>query len=182
MINDIKPNHLIQFYSMLKEDGVRLDGKPGGLSITTIKHHHTLISSMFEYALTWELATFNPSSRVKLSKLGFSNRDSKRITEEMIYSIEQIKVLLKLIDAEDIKYRTLINLAIFTGCRREELMGLEWKDIDLNTGKIKIIRSSQYNIHDGVYEDGLKTYKSKRVCQVPNKVISLLKIYKNWWE
>ena len=43
---------------------------------------------------------------------------------------------------DQIKYKVAIILAIFTGVRLGELMGLEWQDVDFKTGIVSINRSS----------------------------------------
>lgn len=75
----------------------------------------------------------------------------------------------------------LIYLAIFTGCRREEILGFEWRDFDFENCEIKIRRSSQYTSEDGIFEDDLKTRKSIRNCFVPKKVIKIIEEYKEYW-
>ena len=48
----------------------------------------------------------------------------------MIYTIEEVTEFLKLLESEPLKYRVFFNLAVFSGFRRGELLGLEWKDVD----------------------------------------------------
>ena len=132
--------------------------------------------------MAMELINLILAVRSELSKLGISNRESRKKNEEMIYTIEEIKELLNKVDSVEIKYKTLIYLAIFTGCRREEIMGLEWGDINFTTGEINIERTSQYTKEDGTYEDILKNESSIRSCFVPEKVICILNEYKKWWE
>lgn len=62
--------------------------------------------------------------------------------------------------------------------RRGELLGLEWKDIDLGTGVIHIQRTSYYTKQRGLYADTPKTETSKRFIKVAAVVIELLKTYK----
>jgi len=180
-IGNIRPSHLIQFYNILEENGIRLDGKFGGLAPTTIRHHHTLISTILETAVTWEYIQSNPCSKVKLSRLGLSERALKQKKDEEIYTIEETKVLLKRLNLAEIKYKTFINLAIFTGGRREELLGLEWTDINFDTGEIRFERSIQYTPFDGTYEDDLKNDHSRRNCFIPEEIVLILQEYYDWW-
>lgn len=55
------------------------------------------------------------------------------------------------------QYRTAIELLLYTGMRRSELCGLEWKDINFETGVIQIRRTSQYIPGRGVITDETKT-------------------------
>ncbi|WP_051066571.1 site-specific integrase [Ruminiclostridium cellobioparum] len=56
-------------------------------------------------------------------------------------------------------------------------MGLEWSNIDYETGTIKINKTSNYLKETGVYEDTVKTDKSNRVISIPPFVMQLLKAY-----
>ncbi len=182
-LSEIKPTHLLQFYRMLEEDGIRNDKirvgkelvqKPGGLSPKTIRHHHALLSSMFQDAVEWGVIKENICLRVKPPKV------PKKETQ--FYTINQAQDLLDALSREELKYRLLVILAIFTGFRRGEIMGLEWNDIDFKERTISVRRSSQYTRDDGIYEDDTKTEKSKRAVFVPSFVIDLLTEYKAWWK
>ncbi|WP_074833255.1 tyrosine-type recombinase/integrase [Ruminococcus albus] len=43
-----------------------------------------------------------------------------------------------------VKYRAFFQLALFGGFRRGEILGLEWSDIDFDTGVIHIRRTVHY--------------------------------------
>ena len=65
--------------------------------------------------------------------------------QELKYLDEaQTLKMLELLENEPIQYKTMINLLVFTGIRRGELCGLEWKDIDFENRVMYIVRSSQY--------------------------------------
>jgi integrase len=72
----------------------------------------------------------------------------------------------------------MITLFLYTGMRRGELCGLEWKDIDFNNGLIDINKSSLYLADKGVFQDDTKNFSSKRVIKVPDQALCLLKDYK----
>ena len=77
------------------------------------------------------------------------------------------------------KYRVFFNLAIYSGFRRSELLGLEWKDIDFDEGLVHIRRTSNYVAGEGMYTDTTKTKKSQRVIKLPPVMLELLKEYKS---
>lgn len=79
-----------------------------------------------------------------------------------------------------IKYKTSIILAIYTGMRREEILGLEWHDIDFGKQEITIVRASQYTPEKGIYTDDLKTTSSYRTISFPNNIAEILIEYKAW--
>ena len=88
--------------------------------------------------------------------------------------------LLDLMADQPIYYRTAIEVLLYTGMRRGELLGLEWNDIDFDTRTITIQRSIQYLPDMGVFEDETKNKSSNRVIQVPLDALDSLKKYQIW--
>lgn len=169
-IEQIKPTHLLEFYANLQEDGIRTDGKPGGLSERTILHHHRLISSILQDAVEWQTIVSNPASRVKPPKVS-----KKQIS---CYDEEQVEVLLEIVENEPLKHKLLVYLAVFTGLRRGELMGLEWCDIDFDAGTLEVRQASQYIPGAGQFTKDPKNETSERLLSLPPFLIDMLKAYK----
>lgn len=66
------------------------------------------------------------------------------------------------INGEPTKYRAFFFLIAYSGFRRSEMLGLEWKDIDFENNIISIKRTSNYTSERGIYTDTTKTKKSQR--------------------
>lgn len=62
-------------------------------------------------------------------------------------------------------------LALFTGMRKGELMGLEFKDIDCENKTISIKRTSQYLTGKGVFTKQPKTELSSRTIETVSKLM-----------
>ena len=62
--------------------------------------------------------------------------------------------------------------------RRGEALGLEWEDVDFQTGVISIKRTSQYTGALGTFTDETKTEQSKRSLRVPMNVIDVLNAHR----
>jgi len=169
-IEKIKPTHLLEFYANLQEDGIRKDGKPGGLSPNNIRHHHRVISSILNDAVEWQVIPSNPASRVKPPKV-----PKKRAS---CYDEEQTAAMLAALENEPLKYKVAIIVTIATGVREGELMGIEWGDVDFDNNTIEIRQASQYLPGKGVFTKDPKNETSKRVISVPTSVMALLKQYK----
>jgi integrase len=54
---------------------------------------------------------------------------------------EQIKALIEAAQIKDPEFATLLFVAATTGCRRGELCGLRWSDIDLEGGSLVVRRA-----------------------------------------
>ena len=90
---------------------------------------------------------------------------------------------MELFDKEadfNFKYIVFFKLALYTGFRRGELPGLEWKDFDWERGIVSVKRTSQWTKKKGIYTDTPKTKTSLRYLKMPNIVIDLLRQYKDW--
>ena len=75
------------------------------------------------------------------------------------------------------KYQAIIVLALDLACRRGELTGLTWDDIDLDTGKVVINKVTQYS-DKHIYEKETKSVNSDRVNFINQNTIEILKKYK----
>ena len=69
----------------------------------------------------------------------------------------------------------MIKLAITTGLRRSELLGLEWKHIDLDECTIAVKQGLTYSKSSGFQIGELKTKNSKRTVTIPSSLIPELK-------
>ena len=98
--------------------------------------------------------------------------------EKDIYTLEEVAQLFQLLETAPLKYRTFFTLAIYSGFRRGEMLGLEWKDIDWEHNVISVRRTSNYTASKGIYTDTTKTKKSQRSLKFPQSVMDLLREYK----
>lgn len=166
-LEKLKPIHLQSFYSNLQEDGIRLDGKTGGLSARTINHYHNCISTILQSAVEWQLILSNAANNVKTPKVEENEAD--------YYTEEEVKEILARLVGEDAKYYVLYSLAITSGLRKGELLGLEWGHIDWEKKELTVKQTSMYRHGVGIYKDVPKTKKSMRTLSLSETEIKLLK-------
>lgn len=169
-LDKLKPRHLVEFYKQLAEPGQN-KRTGGGLAPKSILHYHTMLSSILDRAVKWGMIADNPIKKV----------DPPKVPHHQIVCLDdtQAAALLSRLESAPLEDRVLFTLALYTGMRRGELLGLEWPDIDFDSGVISIRRTSQYGGKElGTYTDGTKTEQSKRSIRVTQHVIDLLKAYK----
>lgn len=104
-----------------------------GRGTRTIRLIHSVLHSALEHALRTGLITKNPSYGAILPR--------KKYREMKIFNEEQVSTFL--IAANTSRFRLLYKLALATGMRQSELLGLKWEDIDWIKGTIKIQRQAQ---------------------------------------
>ena len=88
--------------------------------------------------------------------------------------------MIHLLNEEPIQYRTMILLLLYTGMRRGELCGLEWKDIDFTERRLSIVRTSQYIGHGQIITKEPKTRSGRRELSLSPTLCTLLKDYRVW--
>jgi integrase len=79
--------------------------------------------------------------------------------------------------AGDDRLAALYELALRTGLRKGELLGLHWEDLDLDGGTATIHRSLQRTRSQGLTVLHTKTLASERRIALPTECISSLKIH-----
>src|SRR3954462_9595141 len=110
-----------------------------------------------------ELLLSNPIKKVQLPK------DQKK--EMTVWEIDEIENFLK-IAGKDRLY-TAFHLAITTGMRRGEILGLRWKDVDLDKGMLSVRQTLS---KDGKqFLNGAKTDSSIRSIKLSEETIAVLR-------
>lgn len=126
-----------------------------GTADRTVRLHHSIMSSALTQAVKWGWRADNPASRATPPKvprgMGF---------------IPTIAQIAKMIEAADDDLKTAIRLAAVTGCRRGELAGLLWSDIDWSAGTIRVERQ-RVRLSTGVATLPLKHGEGRTVSLGP---------------
>jgi integrase len=85
------------------------------------------------------------------------------------------KVIETLLD-KDPDWGTLVALVAWTGCRRGEVAGLHWEDVDFTQSNL-LIRRSVVTIPGGVQVKGTKTGDIRRIA-IGTRTVKLLKAHR----
>jgi integrase len=170
-LDKIKPLDLDNLYNFLLTKPTNRKDNLGNfktLSPASVHRVHEILSSIFNNALRWDLVPYNPCTKVVQPKY--------RRTKMSCYDEETSKRLINTLLAKaPIKYRCFVILAILTGFRRGEIVGLHWDDIDFKNHKITVNRSAYYLSGQPTSEKGPKTDTSNRTIVVPKLCFDLLK-------
>lgn len=149
-------------------------GETNTLSNSTIAKYHRVLSSMFKTAVDWGMVVNNPCDRVSPPK-------SKVKKYDIVYlSIEEAEKMLRLSANEPPQYRNVFPFLLYTGLRRSEMLGLEWRDYDEESATLRINRTVQYIPGKGIVEDTTKNSSSDRYIQLSNVAVETLKAQKKW--
>ena len=139
------------------------------LSDKTILEHHRLISMILEMAVKEQLVPYNAAARATPPKVSKKEAD--------YFQPEEVADIVKALEDVPIKWKAMSYILIDTGCRRGELMGLQWHCVDLDKGIMMIKQALLYTKDKGVYVGPPKTGRPRAVCLAP-ETIDVLKKWK----
>lgn len=165
-LQKLTPLAIQQFYASKLQEG-RLDGKGVSLSPNTVRHIHRVLHKALNAAVKLQLIPRNPCDAVEPPKA--VKKEARYWTpEEAAQFLEAIQ--------EDRLY-ALFYVALGTGLRRGELLGLRWQDVDLTEGRLtvrqEIVRKSK-----GTLVKAPKTEKSRATISLSRGVVEVLKKHK----
>ena len=171
-LREIKTYHIQEFIQYLTTEKKHRNGEAGGISPSTVRRYATVLRSILSlaYQLEYTDNDAGASKRIIFPKV--------ETCEVEVYTEEEVRVILSALDAEPINIRALVELAIFTGMRRGEIVGLKWADIDFENQSLSIKRSI-YKPKDGkALEKEPKSKSSVRTISLPDHLIKTLHEYK----
>jgi integrase len=140
-----------------------------GLSPRTVRYTHAVLQRAFKRAIRWKLLASNPASEVELPK---------NVRREMtVLTPQQAAAFLR--HAHLGKHGLMFELALHTGMRPEEYLGLKWSDIDLKAGTVTVQRTLVWKRwKNECYFGEPKTARSRRTIPLPGQVVKGLRTHK----
>jgi len=128
------------------------------------------LGQVFNYAVRHRYIEYNPLREAERPRSQGKEGESEQ-DKILILTPDRIKALLD--KTEDQKYKMLFKLAIFSGARQGELLGLKWSDVDWENNQIHIKRT----FNNGRFFT-TKTKESNRSIDIGPKVMTELKKWK----
>ena len=200
-LENLTPLYLQEYVnSLLKRK--KTGGSGATLSYSTVKRKAAVLSAMLSQAVRWNLLSTNPMARVQIKNqtTGSAPQGPKCFTQEQAEkflllldnvqtyaygSRSRIDTAGKIYQVSEyqsartvaLQLKFLFYLAMFTGCRRGELLALQWSDLDFDKGSVSISKSL-------CYADGKKIIKPTktnhdRSISIPQIVLTLGKQWKH---
>ena len=131
----------------------------------TVHYAHSVLRSALQDAVRSGIIGRNPCIGAQLPRR--NQKEMQVLSESQVTSF--------LIAAENSRYKALYHLAITTGMRYGELVGLIWSDVDWEKGTIKVQRQLQYLPHKGFQFTEPKTRSGTRTIMLGDTTLKLLR-------
>ncbi len=151
-------------YSRLLSEG-RIHGS-GGLSPNTVHHVHAVLHRALRDAVKWGYLQTNVAACADPPRVSAQHR------ELPVWSEEQLHAFLDSV-AEQRLYPLWRFLAM-TGCRRGEALGLTWRDLDIENGRVAI-RRALVPIDGKICETEPKTKRGRRLIALDAETAAVLR-------
>lgn len=158
-LSQLTPMMIQQLYNQLTKEKV--------LSDENIQKVHTLINDSLKKAERWGLISKNPAALV--------DRPKATKKEIKVWNLEEVKLFLKNADINN-RYFIAPLLGLTTGMRIGEILGLRWKDVDLENGCLRITQTLSSDGKDLM--PYTKTTSGMRTIDLPPETTSYLVIHK----
>ena len=135
-----------------------------GLAPSTVRNIYAVLNAVLEDARIDKLIAANPMAEVR--------RPASAPVEAKHLTPAEVRVLLKA--AEGTRYKIALDLMASTGLRRGEALALEWADIDLDNGMLKVTKTLA-RVDRELVTSTPKTPKSRREVPLSAGVIAMLR-------
>lgn len=132
-LDDVKPDELRRFLAGLT------------VSDVTASNVRSLLTKVWEFAR--DAGRFDGQNPVRLTNARKTPRTSAQLLAELenpprrAFHADEIGLFLAAIPGD---MRAMMTLQLLLGCRFGEASALQWADVDLDTGRVRIVRT-QYN-------------------------------------
>jgi integrase len=159
-ISSLQPLDVQELYTELSNKG---------LGSRTVQIVHNILNRAFKQGVKWRVMATNPAELAD---------KPKQVRREMQFlAPEQANAFIEA--AKGDLYFVYFALALDTGARPSELLGLQWKDIDFEQGHISIQRSLEYPDYSNEFQFvEPKTARSRRSIKMSQKCLVHLRAHR----
>lgn len=160
----IRPLDLTRFYTKLLKSG-RRDGR-GGLSPKSVRNVHVTLHKAFDDAVDLLYLRTNPAASAKPPKARATDPDAIRY-----WTGAELRCFLD--TNRDHRHWPIWYLAANTGMRRGELLGLRWRDVDLDARCLSV-RRAIVAVAGEVIDSQPKTRRGHRTIDLDERTAAML--------
>lgn len=198
-LSEIKVQTVQRFLDEMQENGYDYGNRKGKYSKSAIQTAKKILSSLLSYAVENDILDKNPAAvkrrqhtKVEQKKkvqcfdiqqatafLAFIEKPIQMIVPERTVKRNGKDVVIhEYLLGEytvQLKYQAAFTTTIFSGVRKEDLLGLKWKDVDFTECTIDINKATVYLSGEGYIEKAPKSEAGFRKIHLPQSCMDLLK-------
>ncbi|MBI3927186.1 MAG: site-specific integrase [Armatimonadetes bacterium] len=146
----------------------------GGLSARTVQYGHAILRASLKQAVRWGLLARNPCDLVEPPKPSSQQKSEKPPVKA--FTRQQTDLFLRTADRIT-ELGRLFRVAVNTGLRPGEILGLQWTDIDFPAARLHVQRvlvNERWRVEGAPILHTPKTRKSRRPVLLPPTALQAL--------
>ncbi|MBC5806238.1 MAG: site-specific integrase [Candidatus Eremiobacter antarcticus] len=151
VLEKLRPLDVDDYYARSRATGRRRDG--GKLAARTVLQHHRVLREALQQAVRWRLLTANPVDAVT----------APRAARSQVNALDEADAAQVIHFFAGTRLELPITLAITTGMRRGELLGLRWQDLDADARTLAVRQSLEHTKVTGLAFKSPKAGKGRRI-------------------
>jgi integrase len=157
-LQKLRPADLAALYATLSRSG---------MASRTIGHVHSVLFQTLKQAKTWNVVRDNVAESVS----------PPRVPDRELPSLQpdRARELREALRGKPLYL--LASLALETGMRRNELLALRWRDVDLDTGRSRVELSLEETRAHGIRSKSPKTRNGRRTISLPAHIVTELRAH-----
>jgi len=160
LLKDLRPDQVQKLYT---------DKLADGTSPRTTRLIHAVLHRALNHALKLCLVVRNVSDAATLPKV--PRKEMKTLDDYQVRQLFQA--------AEGTSMQVLVWIAVTTGLRQGEILGLKWSDLNWQTRSLQIQRQVQRRKGEGLVFCEPKSESGRRMIRLGEKTIEILRDYKD---
>jgi integrase len=162
-VKDLRPDQIQKYYDRSVKEGI---------SLNTLRYIHSVLHGALDHAVKMRVIPWNPADAVVVPR-------PKNKEEMSIFNESEANAFLLAVRGS--RYEALYQVALATGMRQSEILGLKWSDLDWKSKTISVVRQLERNPKSpGEYFSRVKTEAGRRKIKLGDQTIEKLRNHLNF--
>lgn len=180
-------HHIFKFFDQQKIKDITPEMCQNAVNtwVKTLVDYKTTVnyaSKPFKEAVRYDYIKANPFDKVDIPKKTqhVKQIEQQRLSRKNFWELDELFKFLKIVKQYGTTQQfTFLHLLAFTGLRRQEIVALQWRDIDFSNHKLFVRRAMSKDRNDRDSINTTKTAGSYRIIGIDNKTIEILQNWKD---
>jgi len=163
-LGQLRPAHIVAAERAWLEAG-SLTRRGKALAPRTVVQAHRILREALQQAVRWQMLTVNPADAVS----------PPRVPHGEMHAFDASETARFLRAVSGSEFGPAFTTAVYSGLRLGELLGLRWRDVDLDAGALSIQQTLHRTEGGQLVFAPTKTHRSRRQVSIPASLVEVLR-------
>jgi len=174
--------HILPYYGKMYIDMIKVTHCQEAINkwFKTLKNYRSVnnyTGLIFKHGMKLGIVKENPTILVtvpvKKEEVDQDKEENYFTKDELISFLDQVE------KSNSPKWYAFFRLLAFSGCRKGEILGLTWEDLNFKKNTLNISKTLTYGLENKLLIQTPKTKKSKRVMPMDERTMAIMKEWKS---